>query len=134
MKFILVSFMICSSFAFAEGGEGITGPGDYYNPDVKCSIHSGVTLYLNLKPELRMTASYYDSRANRVKQEALPLSENMASGGQAELYQIESKFKNHGVSYLAIQGHDYTILNANGGLVATCVILPGANLDEPRFP
>lgn len=74
MKLFLATmlFALVSNVAMAsEGGTGLTQPGDYYNPDYKCSMAGGVTLYVTTATTLKVSATYYSAKANKVYNEYL---------------------------------------------------------------
>lgn len=136
MKFIF-ALMILTLNAFtaqateAEGGTGLSRPGEYYNPDYKCSVKDGLTLYLNVQPRLELSATIYNSRSNKVHSMYLDLYSLNQNPG---LYQIESALDDRDVSFLDTNNGEVSVLNATYQLVKVCERL-GHRIDEgPYFP
>lgn len=136
MKFILVILaMTLNAFTAhateAEGGTGLSRPGEYYNPDYKCSVKDGLTLYLNVQPKLDLSATVYNQRSNRVRTIYLDL---YAIAQDARIYQIEPALDDRDVSFLDTNNGEVHVLNDNYQLVNVCERL-GHRIDEgPYFP
>ncbi len=115
----------------AEGGTGLSRPGEYYNPDYKCSVKNGLTLYLNVQPRLELSATAYNSRSNRVRTVYLdlyPVAQN------SHLFQIEPALDDYDVSFLDTS-RGVSVLNANHELVTVCDQLGHpVNENGPYFP
>lgn len=136
MKSILASLLFISNFAMADGGgQGITQPGDYYNPDYKCSLPNDKTLYIKAIPYKGVTVSAvaYDSRANKVL--TIPLETKFAyEAHEAGVYSVEPLYG----STLAFVEINFTtrhakVLDSRSVVIANCRYLITPE-DGPIFP
>lgn len=121
MKSILAVLLLSlsSGFAVAEGGTGLTQPGDYYNPDVKCSVADGVTLYVTAASTLKVSVTSYDKRSNKVSSRYLAVKYAYNNAG-SNIYQIEQLPEASNVAFLEIGHNLMRVLNAQGTLIVNC--------------
>ena len=136
MKSILVLFALVLSpmSALAEGGSGLSGPADYYNPDYKCSIRDGLTVYINVMPTLSVSVTSYNSRSNKVYTDYLK-AQYSCQYGDSYIYSLEQKIEDGSIGYLQISNYGINVLDLRGNLVSICVRL-GHSVDEhgPYYP
>ena len=136
MKIIFVTLVMALSTVTAhateaEGGTGLSRPGEYYNPDYKCSVKNGLTLYLNVQPTFELSATTYNSRSNRVRTVYLALYPVTQDFG---LFQIEPALDDYDVSFLDTN-RGVRVLNANREFVTECEQLGHpVNENGPYFP
>lgn len=119
MKSILAVLTLSSGVAMAEGGSGLTEPGDYYNPDVKCSVADGVTLYASVGHSLKLSVTSYDSRSNRVLTRYLA-AKFAYKNANSEVYQLEPLPEASNVAFFEIGKGVAKVLNAQGDLIVDC--------------
>lgn len=137
MKSIIAILVIAlSSFAAtateAEGGTGLSRPGDYYNPDYKCSVKDGMTLYINVQPVFELSATVYSPRTGKVNTTFLDLYFH----GQNETtryYQIENALNDSDVGFLGMDS-GISVYSTSGQLISVCQLM-GHRIDEgPYYP
>ena len=129
MKSILAALVLSLGMSFAtadNGGEGLTGPGDHYNPEMKCSVRDGLTLYITAANDLKVSATSYNSKANKVFNEYL----TVRSAG-ANIY--TAQMSNGEVFYIQFSQSSVTATDAHGK-VTTCEYVDIGGGSPGNFP
>ena len=134
MKSFLAILLLGSSVAMAEGGTGLTEPGNYYNPDYKCSISQNLTLYVNTKSSagLKVSATIWDAKSSKVS--TVYLSTQFSyEAHEAGVYTVEA-LPGSPVAFLEV-GRTVTALDKNNVVVSKCQDISGTgSYDGPYYP
>lgn len=130
MKSILVLLALALSPLCASAAAN-----DYYNPDYKCSIRDGVTVYVNVSPNLKVSVTSYNSRSNKVFTDYLSVGYLGQTCDGIYYYGLENKLNDPSISYLQISSAGINVLDVKGALVSECLRI-GRSVDEhgPYYP
>jgi len=107
---------------------------DYYNPDYKCSIRDGVTVYVNVSPNLSASVTSYNSRSNKVFTDYLSTT-LIGQYGETYIYGLENKLNDSSIAYLQASYAGINVLDVTGHLTSVCE-LKGKAINEhgPYYP